>query len=92
MYIKLRKVFVHTSLNHPVLLHYCNLLPKYCRVIIAIYFRRCQDIAVGFKFIFCFLSRYLEILTKSRAACSDRQTKESAVKYLSPKQNNVSSF
>ena len=43
-------------------------------------------------FCFCFLSRYLEILTKSRAACSYRQAKESAVKCLSQGQNNVSSF
>ena len=46
----------------------------------------------GSNFTFCFLSRYLEILTKSRAACSDRQAKESAVKCLSQGQNNVSSF
>ena len=46
----------------------------------------------GSNFIFSFLSRYLEILTKSRVACSDRQAKESAVKCLSQGQNNVSSF
>ena len=32
------------------------------------------------------------MLTKSRAACSDGQAKESALKCLSQEQNNVSSF
>ena len=63
-----------------------------CQIIISTCFRRCQDIAVGLYLIFCFLSRYLEILRKSRTACLDHQAKESAVKCLSQGQNNVSSF
>ena len=46
----------------------------------------------GTNFVFCFLSRYLKILRKARAACSDGQAKENAVKCLSQGQNNVSNF
>ena len=60
--------------------NHCNLLqemPRYCGQVQILYF--------------AFLV-VLEILTKCKAACSDRQTKESAVKCLSQRQNNVSSF